>query len=205
MMRASLIGAAAVAATGVVAPIAHADMITYTLTQANSSITEAGPYATVSVDLTSSTTATITFTAESGFALVDSNIADVNVNATSWTIASFSPTTITDTGSGNADGFGNFNQNTKEPSANVQLATVSYVLTDTSGTWASAANVLKGNASGYLAAAHVIMTDCTVTASTDCTGFAAVPGPTVGGGIPGLIAACGALFMLARRRRQQIA
>jgi hypothetical protein len=30
-----------------------------------------------------------------------------------------------------------------------------------------------------------------------------VPGPIVGAGLPGLLAACGALFALARRRRQQ--
>ena len=43
-----------------------------------------------------------------------------------------------------------------------------------------------------------------VTGDELLTSVSAVPGPIVGAGLPGLVAACGALFALVRRRRQQI-
>src|SRR3569623_174387 len=63
---------------------------TYNLSLGNSAITPApyNPfYGSVLVHLTSSTTATVTFTADAGYLFLDSSIADVNVNATSWTVS----------------------------------------------------------------------------------------------------------------------
>jgi len=203
--RALLAGAAFVAA-GVCATGARADIVTYTLATGNTGLTESGPYATVQVNETSTTTATITFTAEAGFALVDSNIADLNVNGT-VTTSLFTPG-VSASGSGQVDGFGVFSLTTTGGGANTLYTTISYTITNTSGTWSSASNVLVANSDGNLAAAHIaeLGTNCgTALNPSLCTGFAAVPGPTVGQGVPSLIAACAALFILARRRRQQVA
>jgi hypothetical protein len=43
------------------------------------------------------------------------------------------------------------------------------------------------------------------TTSILVNAFSQVPGPIVGAGLPGLVAACGVLIGLARRRRRQIA
>lgn len=118
-------------------------------------------FGTVCVDLTDSTTASITFTAASHYGFVDSSIANVQVNATSFTLGSVitespNPMTVSDTGSGQVNGYGTFNQTLKNHDASSPETSIIFTLTNDSGTWASAADVLIGNASGYDAAAHVV-------------------------------------------------
>lgn len=168
----------------------RADMITYTLDNANSAVNPpySPPYGSVLVDLTSSTTATITFTSD----VVSNNIylfgatsaVDVNVNAASWTLGpitgtnsgtGFSTPTLTSGGSGNVDGRGFFNQTIDAGNAFPTASdTVTFTLTDTSGSWANASSVLTTNNDGNYAAAHVIVTSdpAYATNSAFVTGYA---------------------------------
>jgi hypothetical protein len=173
---------------------ALADTVTYNLGTGNSAITPALyglPYGTVSVVTPSlnSTTATITFTANSGYLFFDSGIAAVNVNSLSWTVSGLTGTTLagfsgpqlTNTGAGQEDGFGNFNQTFEEfDGFTWALHTVTFTLTDTSGTWANAASVLTGNNDTNLVAAHVgecSANPCTInTPFGNNTGFASETG-----------------------------
>jgi hypothetical protein len=151
---------------------ASADTITYTLNNSNLGSSFTGPFATVQVNLTSSTTATITFTAGTGYVLMDSSIADANVNATSWSISGFSFAcggAGCNGGSGQVNGFGVFNQTTNAFGGyGDALSTVNFTITDTSGTWANAASVLAPNSQGGHAAVHVAPTSL----GGACTGFA---------------------------------
>jgi hypothetical protein len=199
---------------------ASADIIDLTLDVQNGAIlcggtTQCtGPFVDVTVNRTSSTTATITFTSltNSGFLYLmgGAQAADVNVNAATFTVSTAptgtSPANITGgtltphIGSQNADGFGSFNL-TIDNSDGFSSAykTITFGITDVSGQWASASSVLIGNNDGNLAAAHIF--PCTIT-SAGCdltnspgangsTGFAAVPIPAAawlfGSGLIGLI------------------
>jgi hypothetical protein len=216
-MRVWSLAATAIAAMGLAfgAPgIARADTV-YTLNVTQSGDIGSGPFGTVTVHLNDSTHALVTFQAAVGYVFGDGNAADVNVNATTWTIGSFSnspPFTGTSMDGGNVNGFGTFNQVTTTGNFNAgnTFSTLSFVLTNTSATWANDASVLTANSQGFSVAAHVQFgAQCTIT-PTACTGFVAngnvaVPGPLAGAGLPGLIAACGGLIALARRRRQKVA
>jgi hypothetical protein len=178
---------------------ASADTQSYTLGNGNSAISGyTGPYAMAVVTLTSSTTASITFTSLSNsgniYLMGDGGSVAVNVNASSWTIAGmtgsnagtgFTPGPYSDGGASNEDGFGSFNQNINGFDGFTHSAdTVSFTLTNTSGTWANAAAVLAANASGYFVAAHIFVTPSPANASNTAlaTGYAvdspAVPEPS---------------------------
>jgi len=239
ILRASVVGAAVLLGGSILAPTAWADSVTFTLANGNSPGglgNFPGPYATVTVNLIDPTDATITFDSLSAtggacaptgctYLMASDGAAAVNVNAASWTLNSvtgsnsgtgFTPGPFSNGGAGNEDGFGSFNQTINsfdgyQHSSNEIILS----LTDTSGTWASAANVLIGNADGNVAAIHGFAASCPSASSCVAsgtgatpplgTGFATTPGPVLGAGLPGLVAACFGLIGLARRRRQRIA
>ena len=195
-----------------------ADIFTFNLTNGNPAISGyPGPYANVLVNRLTTTTATITFTSliNSGniYLFGDGSTVAVNVNAASWTLGTiiglnagigFSPGPFSDAGSQNVDGLGIFNQ-TIDSFAGFTHASdsVSFMLSDTSGTWTSAANVLIANSNGFLAAAHIFVTEFPANTSNGAlaTGFAAgVPEP----GTVGLVALGALGLAVAVRKRRSV-
>jgi len=203
------------------APCASADLFTFDLTAGNSAISGfAGPYAIVTVDRTSSTMATITFTSltNSGniYLMGDGGTVAVNVNATSWTLGPISGSNagtgftlggpFSDGGAGNEDGFGSFNQTINTFDGFTHSSdTISFTLTNTGGTWADALSVLTPNSDGNEGAAHIFVTSSPANASNGAlaTGFASEGAP-VSSPEPGSLSMFGVgllgLLGLARRR-----
>jgi len=219
--RAALMGAAVVLGSNVLASSAWADTMTFDLFASNMGAGFTGPFIEVTVNRTSDTTATITFDSltNGGFTYLmhGNGAAAVNVNAASFTGAVISTTnSLTGFGTpsgtfvnaGAEDGFGKFNAGVDLFDGFTHSATeIQFSVTNTSGTWANVASVLTGNGDGNIAAAQIgaCPVGCTGSSSFTATGFAAVPTPTVGAGLPSVVLACGGLLALARRRRQKVA
>jgi hypothetical protein len=219
MLRSKCLPILAGAALGIAlaATPASADEIMSTLNESNLPGLATGNFGTVDVLFTGPTgcitacTATVTFNAGTGFAFNDSSIADIN-STTVNSFAAVNPSTLANGGSKNLDGFGTFSLTTDCTGGcgpNTLRSTVSY---DIDGTFTSAAQVLTNNGSGFDAAAHI--SECTTGTGTTCsnvitTGFAAetvaVPAPSIGHGLPVLLAVGGMLlgFRLWDRRSKR--
>ena len=201
------------------------DTITYVLGNPNAQLSAlTGPYAQVTIDLVDPTHATVTFNSliNGGYYYLigDGSSVGVNVNATTFTLGAITGTQLpgftrasySDGGAGNVSGLGTFNQTINSFDGFVHTSIrISFGLTDTSGTWTSAQNVLIANNMGQVAEMHALpcatsdTAPCTKTTGTPSglTGFAgatAVPIPAAawlfGSGLIGLIA-------IARRRSRR--
>jgi hypothetical protein len=214
MNKLKYIAAVMIAVAGLGLHQAKADVFTSSLNQGNTGISGfTGPFGTVTVTLIDPTHASITWTNNTvngnTYLFGDGGAVAANISS------SFLVTSITGTGpnsapilsqqaAGNEDGFGTMNLKiTDFDGFSFAASSVTVALTNTSGTWASAADVLAFNAQGFDAGAHIFVTTNGGTTNTSITGFAGegtgTPGVPDGGTTVMLLgAALGALGMARR-------
>jgi hypothetical protein len=203
------------------ASIARADIATLTIGAPNTAISCCtGPYATIQIDRVDTTHAVITFSSDTSgnfiYLIGGSAAADLNVNGAyalgvvteSNNLAGFTPT-FKDNKPGNVSGFGQFNLSLDNSGGFSDSATrVSFTITNTSGTWASASSVLTADSDGFEAAVHVFACaepGCSISSGAFTTGFSAndasnnVPEPAAVLLLGSSIIGIGALM---RRRRK---
>jgi hypothetical protein len=209
------LAAAALALTAIVP--AQADVFVSQLNSPNDALAPYGTdFGTVTVNLLSSTTAQITFDAASGFLIGGAQAFDLNTNGTvtesGFVFSSASSSCAVGgcfQGAGNVNGHGVFNAvNDMFDGFGSASDTVTYQIALTSGTWASAADVLTANASGFDAAAHIFVCDNSgcIAGTALATGFVGEgPGdPPITAPEPGTLTLIGSAllgFGLLRRRK----
>ena len=204
----------------------RADAIQYSLSNGNPALTGAGftgPYATVTVNLVNSTHATVTFNSLTQtiggntyvYLMGDGSSGAVNVRANSWSIsgmsgsnsyAGFNNPILSNAGSQNVDGFGTLNQTVNNfDGFSYAMTTLSFTLTNLSGSWANANAVLIANIQGALAASHIFVAQLIngQLVNVNVTGYAANGGavnnaPDGGTTVMLLGVALGALGMARR-------
>jgi len=193
--RAFLTSLIAVLALTLGAGTASADVFQFLLTDGNLGSAFPGPYAQVTVNLINGTTAQITFDSlTSGtspnrytYLMGDGGSAALNVNSVavsktdpgfSVSVSSimgygltsyFTPGPYSIAGAGNEDGLGSYNLRiTGFDGWSHSASEITFTLTDTNGTWSSAANVLTPNTHGYIAAIHFFPCIPSSTSGTGC-------------------------------------
>lgn len=214
-MRRNLLALVGLAALSVSGAALRADTV-LSLGLPNSGISGyTAPYASVNIHWTDSTHANVTFTGLSNssniYLLGDGGTAGVNVNASSFSLSNLTgsndPSDLSNGGAGNEDGFGSFNLTINNFDGFEHAHhSVSFTLTNTSGTWGSSDDVLTGNSQGYRAAAHIFVANSDGTNTND-TGFAAngsnaVPLPAAAWMGMSLMGSVGGAGWIRRRRQQ---
>jgi hypothetical protein len=204
--RLGLAAFATAGALALAAPAANATIISQLDFSNASSVTNFG---TVTINVVGGL-ATVTFDAADSFLFIDGGAADLNVNGTisNVTFVSASPGLASNqdfafTGAGQIDGLGQFNLTTTIGTA----STGQDIITFTFNTDQTEATLLANNGSGFDAAAHVLIPNCTGACTIFVGETTTAPPPPPNVPEPASLAIFGAALAglgIIRRRRKNV-